>query len=110
MSSMVAFSPLRANKNAPDARLRELGYGFEEFGGCVDVERPDVANSSSCVDNWFNPQPKHLQHDHASVTIASMVAGWRTLGDNIIETESFQIIFQGLFSEINLGSDKLGKR
>jgi len=26
-----------------------------------------------------------------------------------IETESFESTFQGLFSEINLGSDKLGK-
>jgi len=56
-------------------------------------------------------QPQHLWNSIASMARTQNGELLKTLqaGFKYIETESFESTFQGLFSEINLGSDKLGK-
>ena len=56
-------------------------------------------------------QPKHLWSSIASLARTQSGDLLSTLQDGFkyIETESFESTFQGLFSEINLGSDKLGR-
>ena len=56
-------------------------------------------------------QPAHLWNSIASMARTQNGELLNTLqaGFKYIETESFESTFQGLFSEINLGSDKLGK-
>jgi type I restriction enzyme M protein len=56
-------------------------------------------------------KPEHLWSSIANMArtqdgelLSTLQAGFK-----YIETESFESTFQGLFSEINLGSDKLGK-
>jgi type I restriction enzyme M protein len=57
-------------------------------------------------------KPEHLWNSIANMArtqngelLSTLQAGFK-----YIETESFESSFQGLFSEINLGSDKLGKK
>ncbi len=56
-------------------------------------------------------QPQHLWNSIASMARTQNGELLNTLqaGFKYIENESFESTFQGLFSEINLGSDKLGK-
>ncbi len=56
-------------------------------------------------------QPSHLWNSIANMARTQHGELLNTLqaGFKYIETESFESTFQGLFSEINLGSDKLGK-
>lgn len=56
-------------------------------------------------------QPAHLWNSIASMARTQNGELLNTLqaGFKYIETESFESTFQGLFSEINLGSDKLGR-
>ncbi|MBK5508762.1 type I restriction-modification system subunit M [Pseudomonas sp. TH15] len=56
-------------------------------------------------------QPPHLWNSIANMARTQHGELLTTLqaGFKYIETESFESTFQGLFSEINLGSDKLGK-
>jgi type I restriction enzyme M protein len=56
-------------------------------------------------------QPQHLWNSIANMARKQDGDLLTTLqkGFNYIETESFESTFQGLFSEINLASDKLGK-
>ena len=56
-------------------------------------------------------QPQHLWSSIADAARTQDPELLRTLQDGFkyIETESFESTFNGLFSEINLGSDKLGK-
>ncbi len=56
-------------------------------------------------------QPQHLWNSIASMARTQNNELLNTLqgGFKYIETESFESTFQGLFSEINLGSDKLGR-
>ncbi len=56
-------------------------------------------------------QPLHLWNSIANMARTQRGELLNTLqtGFKYIETESFESTFQGLFSEINLGSDKLGK-
>jgi len=56
-------------------------------------------------------QPPHLWNSIANMARTQHGELLNTLqaGFKYIETESFESTFQGLFSEINLGSDKLGK-
>ena len=56
-------------------------------------------------------QPAHLWNSIASLARTQNAELLNTLqeGFKYIETESFESTFQGLFSEINLGSDKLGR-
>ena len=57
-------------------------------------------------------QPPHLWNSIANLARTQSGELLHTLqaGFKYIETESFESTFQGLFSEINLGSDKLGKK
>ncbi len=57
-------------------------------------------------------QPQHLWNSIANMarTQDSELLNTLQAGFKYIETESFESTFQGLFSEINLGSDKLGKK
>ena len=56
-------------------------------------------------------QPPHLWNSIANMARTQNGELLNTLqaGFKYIENESFQSTFQGLFSEINLGSDKLGQ-
>src|ERR1700731_4988720 len=56
-------------------------------------------------------QPPHLWNSiaHMARTQNSELLNTLQAGFKYIENESFQSTFSGLFSEINLGSDKLGK-
>lgn len=56
-------------------------------------------------------KPEHLWSSIANMarTQSSELLSTLQAGFKYIETESFESTFQGLFSEINLGSDKLGK-
>jgi type I restriction enzyme M protein len=56
-------------------------------------------------------QPLHLWNSIANLARTQSGELLKTLqaGFKYIETESFESTFQGLFSEINLGSDKLGR-
>jgi type I restriction enzyme M protein len=56
-------------------------------------------------------RPEHLWSSIANMARTQNAELLNTLqaGFKYIETESFDSVFQGLFSEINLGSDKLGK-
>ncbi len=57
-------------------------------------------------------QPQHLWNSIANMarTQSGELLNILQAGFKYIETESFESTFQGLFSEINLGSDKLGKK
>lgn len=57
-------------------------------------------------------QPQHLWNSIANMARTQNGELLNTLqaGFKYIETESFQSVFNGLFSEINLGSDKLGRK
>lgn len=57
-------------------------------------------------------QPEHLWNSVANMARTQNGELLNTLqaGFKYIETESFQSTFNGLFSEINLGSDKLGRK
>lgn len=56
-------------------------------------------------------KPEHLWSSISNMARTQDAELLKTLqaGFSYIETESFESAFQGLFSEINLGSDKLGK-
>ena len=56
-------------------------------------------------------EPQHLWNSIANMARTQNGELLNTLqaGFKYIETESFESTFQGLFSEINLGSDKLGR-
>ena len=57
-------------------------------------------------------QPPHLWNSIANMARTQNGELLNTLqaGFKYIETESFESTFNGLFSEINLGSDKLGRK
>ncbi|MBL8854421.1 MAG: type I restriction-modification system subunit M [Planctomycetaceae bacterium] len=57
-------------------------------------------------------KPEHLWNSIANMarTQDSELLNTLQAGFKYIETESFESTFQGLFSEINLGSEKLGKK
>ena len=59
----------------------------------------------------YNIRPEHLWASIAHMALTQDGGLLNTLqaGFKYIENESFQSTFSGLFSEINLGSDKLGK-
>ena len=56
-------------------------------------------------------QPAHLWNSiaHLARTKNDELLNTLQAGFSYIETESFESTFQGLFSEINLASDKLGR-
>jgi len=119
---MLVFLFLRyLSDNYEVAARKELGRDYPEVEnngqtplGVWYAENPDDVAQ-------FERQMRRKAHyvikpDHLWASIANMA---RTQDDELlntlqagfkyIENESFESAFQGLFSEINLGSDKLGK-
>ena len=121
---MLSFLFLRyLSDNYEAAALKELGRDYPQVEG--DGRRVPLAiwyanNPDDVAD--FEKQMRRKVHyvikpDHLWASIANLA---RTQNGELlntlqaafkyIETESFQSTFQGLFSEINLASDKLGKK
>jgi type I restriction enzyme M protein len=120
---MLAFLFLRyLSDNYEVAAKKELGKDYPKVGD--DDHRVPLAvwyaNNPDDI-GAFEKQMRRKTHyvikpDHLWASIANMA---RTQHDELlntlqagfkyIENESFESTFQGLFSEINLGSDKLGK-
>src|ERR1700687_3897125 len=121
---MLSFLFLRyLSDNYEAAAQKELGRDYPQVEG--DGRRVPLAiwyanNPDDVAD--FEKQMRRKVHyvikpDHLWASIANLA---RTQNGELlntlqaafkyIETESFQSTFQGLFSEINLGSDKLGKK
>ncbi len=120
---MLAFLFLRyLSDNYEAAARKELGRDYP----AIPADDPRVplaiwyaSNPADVVD--FEKQMRRKVHyvvkpDHLWANIANLARGQSpdlldTLreGFKYIETESFESTFQGLFSEINLGSDKLGR-
>lgn len=120
---MLAFLFLRyLSDNYQVAAKKELGSDYPAFA----AEDPRVPlaiwyanNPGDVVD--FEKQMRRKVHyvikpDHLWANIANLAKHQSadlldTLRDGFkyIETESFESTFQGLFSEINLGSEKLGR-
>ncbi len=120
---MLSFLFLRyLSDNYETAARKELGRDYPNVGG--DARKVPLAL-------WYahNPddvpqfekqmrrkvhyviKPEHLWSSIANLARTQNAELLNTLqaGFKYIETESFESTFQGLFSEINLGSDKLGK-
>jgi type I restriction enzyme M protein len=120
---MLALLFLRyLSDNYEVAAKKELGPDYPKFG--ADDARVPLAiwyanNPGDVVD--FEKQMRRKVHyvikpEHLWASIANMAKNQSddllvTLRDGFkyIENESFESTFQGLFSEINLGSEKLGK-
>jgi type I restriction enzyme M protein len=120
---MLAFLFLRyLSDNYQVAAKKELGSDYPAFA--ADDPRVPLAiwyanNPGDVVD--FEKQMRRKVHyvikpDHLWANIANLAKHQSadlldTLRDGFkyIETESFESTFQGLFSEINLGSEKLGR-
>lgn len=120
---MLAFLFLRyLSDNYEVAAKKELGSDYPKFG--ADDPRVPLAiwyanNPGDQVD--FEKQMRRKVHyvikpDHLWANIANLAKNesddlLETLKDGFdyIENESFQSAFQGLFSEINLYSEKLGR-
>jgi type I restriction enzyme M protein len=121
---MLSFLFLRyLSDNYETAAQKELGRDYPQVEG--DGRRVPLAiwyanNPDDVAD--FEKQMRRKVHyvikpDHLWASIANLA---RTQNGELlntlqaafkyIETESFQSTFQGLFSEINLASDKLGKK
>ena len=120
---MLAFLFLRyLSDNYEAAAKKELGRDYP----AIPAGDPRVPlalwytnNPSDVVD--FEKQMRRKVHyvikpDHLWANIAILARNQSTDlldtlrdGFKYIETESFESTFQGLFSEINLGSDKLGR-
>jgi len=120
---MLAFLFLRyLSDNYETAAKKELGRDYPSIP--ADDPRVPLAlwyanNPGDVVD--FEKQMRRKAHyiikpEHLWANIANLARSQSddllsTLRDGFkyIENESFESTFQGLFSEINLGSDKLGK-
>jgi len=120
---MLSFLFLRyLSENYEFAAKKELGKDFPDTGG--DDRKVPLAlwyatNPDDAAE--FEKQmrrkvhyvikPEHLWSSIANLARTQNGELLHTLqaGFKYIETESFESTFQGLFSEINLGSDKLGK-
>ena len=120
---MLSFLFLRyLSDNYETAAKKELGKDYPDAGG--DSRQVPLAlwYASNVKDTAeFEKQMRRKVHyvirpEHLWSSIANMARTQNTellntlqAGFKYIETESFDSAFQGLFSEINLGSDKLGK-
>ncbi|MBU1238971.1 type I restriction-modification system subunit M N-terminal domain-containing protein, partial [Myxococcota bacterium] len=120
---MLSFLFLRyLSDNYEKAAKKELGKDYPAAGG--DGRKVPLAlwyanNPDDTAE--FEKQMRRKVHyvikpDHLWSSIANLARTQngellKTLqkGFNYIEEESFESTFQGLFSEINLGSDKLGR-
>jgi len=120
---MLSFLFLRyLSDNYETAAQKELGKDYPEIiedDSCVPLTIWYANNPNDIVD--FEKQMRRKVHyvikpDHLWTSIANLA---RTQNDDLlntlqsafkyIENESFESTFQGLFSEINLTSDKLGR-
>jgi type I restriction enzyme M protein len=120
---MLSFLFLRyLSDNYETAAKKELGKDYPDTGG--DARQVPLAlwyASHPELTAEFEKQmrrkvhyvirPEHLWSSIANMARTQNAELLNTLqaGFKYIETESFDSAFQGLFSEINLGSDKLGK-
>ena len=121
---MLSFLFLRyLSENYEIAAKKELGKDYPS----VDGDERTVPLAVWYADNpkdvaAFEKQMRRKVHyvirpEHLWSSIANMartqdgeLLNILQAGFKYIETESFESSFQGLFSEINLGSDKLGKK
>jgi type I restriction enzyme M protein len=120
---MLSFLFLRyLSDNYEAAAKRELGPDYPKLP--ADDTRIPLAvwyeDNAADVDDFekqmrlkvhYVIQPQHLWSNIARMARNEDADLLDTLreGFKYIENESFQSVFQGLFSEINLGSEKLGK-
>jgi len=120
---MLSFLFLRyLSDNYETAAKKELGKDYPNAGG--DARQVPLAlwyAGHSDLTAEFEKQMRRKVHyvirpEHLWSSIANMARTQNAdllntlqAGFKYIETESFDSAFQGLFSEINLGSDKLGK-
>ena len=120
---MLSFLFLRyLSDNYETAAKKELGKEYPEVGG----DAPKVplalwyANNGDDIPEFekqmrrkvhYVIQPPHLWNSIANLarTQNSELLNTLQAGFKYIETESFESAFQGLFSEIDLSSPKLGK-
>lgn len=120
---MLSFLFLRyLSDNYETAAKKELGKDYPAVGG--DARQVPLAlwyaNNPGDTEEFekqmrrkvhYAIRPEHLWSSIANMARTQNAELLNTLqaGFKYIETESFDSAFQGLFSEINLGSDKLGK-
>jgi type I restriction enzyme M protein len=121
---MLSFLFLRyLSDNYETAAKKELGKDYPALG--ADDRRVPLAlwyaNNPDDIPAFekqmrrkvhYVIQPPHLWNSIANLARTQNGELLNTLqaGFKYIETESFESTFQGLFSEINLGSDKLGRK
>jgi type I restriction enzyme M protein len=130
---MLSFLFLRyLSDNYESAAKKELGKDYPEVAGASSSRASETGSRMlPPLSIWYasNPddvvafekqmrrkvhyviQPQHLWNSIANLARTQNPELLNTLqaGFKYIETESFESTFSGLFSEINLGSDKLGK-
>ena len=120
---MLSFLFLRyLSDNYETAAKKELGKDYPDVGG--DARKVPLAlwyaNNVDDIPEFekqmrrkvhYVIQPPHLWNSIANLARTQNAELLNTLqaGFKYIETESFQSTFQGLFSEIDLSSPKLGK-
>ena len=120
---MLSFLFLRyLSDNYETAAKKELGKDYPDTNG--DVRKVPLAlwyaNNPDDIPEFekqmrrkthYVIQPPHLWNSIANMARTQNGELLNTLqaGFKYIEEESFESTFQGLFSEINLGSDKLGR-
>jgi type I restriction enzyme M protein len=121
---MLSFLFLRyLSDNYEEAAKKELGRDYPDVGG--DTRKVPLAlwyaNNGDDIPAFekqmrrkvhYVIQPAHLWNSIANLARTQNPELLNTLqaGFKYIETESFESTFQGLFSEIDLSSPKLGKR
>ncbi len=121
---MLSFLFLRyLSDNYETAAKKELGRDYPDVGG--DTRKVPLslwyANNVDDVPEFerqmrrkvhYVIQPPHLWNSIANMARTQNAELLNTLqaGFKYIETESFESTFQGLFSEIDLSSPKLGKK
>ena len=122
---MLSFLFLRyLSDNYETAAKKELGRDYPDAGRETTASVPLACDMRRTLDDvpafekqmrrkvHYVIQPAHLWNSIANLARTKNAELLKTLqaGFNYIETESFESTFQGLFSEIDLSSPKLGKR
>ena len=122
---MLAFLFLRyLSDNYERAAKKELGHDYPELGAVGNGGRSSLTvwyEQNTDDESAFETQMRLKAHyvirpeflwssiAHMARTQDGELLNTLQAGFKYIENESFQSTFSGLFSEINLGSDKLGK-
>lgn len=118
---MLSFLFLRyLSDNYEAAAKKELGKDYPKPNGDVPLAQWYANNPKNDIAEFekqmrrkvhYVIQPPHLWNSIVNMARTQQGELLNTLqaGFKYIETESFESTFNGLFSEINLGSDKLGK-